>query len=98
MIEEEGLPFPGPEFTSVESGPGPLPEIVENQAIFVSRAQREGIQRVHLAFSAGSWGRASLETSSRICWHFFGATLTPCWHKVHCLCCCVIILDSGPPR
>ena len=89
MIEEEGLPFPGPEFTSVESGPGPLPEIVENQAIFVSRAQREGIQRVHLAFSAGSWGRASLETSSRICWHFFGATLTPCWHKVHCLCCCV---------
>ena len=44
MIEEEGLPFPGPEFTSVESGPSPFPKIVENQAIFVSRAQREGIQ------------------------------------------------------
>ena len=48
MIEEEGLPFPGPEFTSVESGPGPLPEIVENQAI-LCRGLREK------AFSVSIW-------------------------------------------
>ena len=62
ITEEEGPPFSGPAFTSIESGPGPLPPVVEDQADFVSWDQREGLQRVHLAFSAGFWGRASVET------------------------------------
>lgn len=62
VIEEEGLPFSGPEFTSIESGPGPLPQLVEDQSVFVSWDQKEGLQRVHLAFAAGFWGRSSVET------------------------------------
>ena len=62
LEEEAGLEFSGPAFGSVEEGPGPLPDLCEEQCIFVSLNHREALQRVHLAYSAGFWARVSLET------------------------------------
>ena len=52
-----GLPFPG-----VEDGPGPVPNLVQEQSHFICLDQRKALQRVHLCYSAGHWARVSLET------------------------------------
>lgn len=62
LDKEPGLPYTGPPFQGVDSGPGPIPALVADQASFCSRDEREGINRVCLAFSAGFWGRVALET------------------------------------
>ena len=62
LSEEAGLPYSGPPFWSVEDGPGRVPALIEDQAPFVCQNLREGIQRIHICFSAGFWARAALET------------------------------------
>ena len=62
LYEEAGPPFIGQPFRTVEEGPGPVPALVEDQALFVAWDQREGLQRVHLCYSAGFWARVALET------------------------------------
>ena len=64
-LEKEGGPeFSGTPFTSLDTGPGPLPAICEDQCDFISWDHREALQRAHLAYSAGFWARVSLETFS----------------------------------
>ena len=64
-LEKEGGPeFSGVPFMSLETGPGPLPAICEDQCDFISWDHREALQRAHLAYSAGFWARVSLETFS----------------------------------
>ena len=62
MEKEAGPEFVGPEFRTLDQGPGPVPAIVEEQAAFVAWDQTEALNRVHLAFSAGFWARLALET------------------------------------
>lgn len=61
-MEEGGPPFEGEAFGSIEDGPGPIPALLEEQAIAGEWSQKEALQRVHCAYSSGFWGRASLET------------------------------------
>ena len=62
MEKEAGPEFVGSEFRTLDQGPGPVPAIVEEQAVFVAWDQTEALNRVHLAFSAGFWARLALET------------------------------------
>ena len=62
LVKEAGPEFIGAPFPGVEEGPGPLPALLQDQAIFLDCDEREALQRVHLSFAAGFWARASLET------------------------------------
>ena len=62
LVEESGLEFSGRPFTCVEEGPGTVPAVCEDLADFISWDTREGLQAVHVAYSAGFFARASLET------------------------------------
>ena len=62
LEKEAGPEFVGSEFRTLDQGPGPVPAIVEEQAVFVAWDQTEALNRVHLAFSAGFWARLALET------------------------------------
>ena len=59
---EEGPAFVGDPSIELESGPGPVPALVEDQAHFICWDQREALQRVHLSYSAGFWARIAIET------------------------------------
>lgn len=63
-VEEVGPDFLGDQSVRVEDGPGPVPALVEDQADFICSDQREGIQRVQLAFATGFWARVALEVFS----------------------------------
>ena len=60
--KDAGPAFIGEGWRTVPEGPGPVPPLVEDQAAFVCHDEREGLQRVHLSYSAGFWARVSLET------------------------------------
>lgn len=62
LVKEEGSPFLGNAAIEVESGPGPVPALVEDQASFICLDQKEALQRVHLSYSAGFWARVAVET------------------------------------
>ena len=49
-----------------ETGPGPVPAWIEDQADFICWDQAEGLQRVHLAYSAGFWARVGLDTCTAV--------------------------------
>ena len=62
--EEAGPDFIGDTSVRVEDGPGRVPALLEDQADFVCSDSREGLQRVHCAFSTGFWARVALEVFS----------------------------------
>ena len=61
LVEEAGPEFIGKDFDGVESGPGTIPQLVLDQAGFVSWDQKDALQRIHLCYSAGFFARAALE-------------------------------------
>ena len=68
LAEEAGPPFIGSQAVRVEEGPGPVPALVEDQAVFVCWNQKEALQRIHLAYVAGFWARVSLDTfTDQVC-------------------------------
>ena len=66
VVEPAGPDFIGEPFSGIESGPGPVPAICRDVSDFVSSDEREGLQRVDIAYSAGFWARAALETFTPI--------------------------------
>eukprot|EP00435_Cladocopium_sp_Y103_P064646 s2135_g26.t1 len=64
LVKEEGPPYIGDQSVQAEAGPGPVPALCEDQAVFVCWDQAKAVQRIHLAFSAGFWARVALETST----------------------------------
>ena len=71
LIEEAGPAFIGEDFGSVEEGPGPVPQLVQDQAIFISWDQKDALQRVHSCYTAGFFARAAVEC-------FLAEPLSPC--------------------
>lgn len=61
LVEEAGPEFVGRDFEGVEAGLGIVPQLVLDQAVFVSRDQKDALQRVNLCYSAGFFARAALE-------------------------------------
>ena len=62
LVREGGPDFIGQPFGNSELGPGPVPQLVLDQADFISWDTRDALQRIDLAYSSGFYARTALET------------------------------------